>query len=168
MKNAVVLGLLTFVLGCSSDHLTSYPHGSFCSQNALTKQFCSKGAQPSSIAKLIFIGSEADVGRDIRVTVTDRQVFQTVWDSISNATEYGSFYACGWRTIEFYSEQNSGAPLATLLVFCGSNDNGNVYIEGMDPWKSGRGWLYVCKGLHGVVMKHLQEEYDRRHKDSTP
>lgn len=108
------------------------------------------------------------MGWDTKVVVTDKRVIKAVWNSILNATEYGALSACGWRTIEFYSKQNSNTPMARLRVYCGGYDKGNVYIEGMDPWESGKGWLYICDGLHGIVMKHLQEEYDRRQKDSIP
>jgi len=156
MKKFVLLVSLLFVLGCST--------------NGLIEDLYTRGAKPSSTAKLIFSGSDADYGQDTRVVITDRDVIDNVWHSILNSRPYGRFSACGYQTIEFYSTQDSNTPLETLRVHCGSIDSGDaVHIEGAGPFpwdssKGGRVGLYKCEGLHLLVLKYLKEEYERRHK----
>ena len=168
MKNLILLVLFSFVSGCYTNGVLEDSHTSDRSANALVKELYARGANPSSTSKLVFKGSEADVGPDIQVVVTDRHVIDAVWDSISNSTDDGRFSACGWRTIEFHSAHDSNTPLASLRVYCGGIDHGDAaYVEGTRPFqwdnaKGGRFGLYACKGLHEIVMKHLKEEYERR------
>ncbi len=156
MKRSSLLLLLLFVLGCSP--------------NGLVEDLYTRGATPSSTDELVFIGSEADVGPDIRVVITDRNVIDEVWHSILNSRNYGRYSACGYRTIEFYSIQDSNTPLATLRVYCGGieqDDPARVEGAGPFPWdssKGGRDGLYKCKGLDELVLKYLREEYEERNK----
>ncbi len=156
MKRSSLLVSLLFVLGCSA--------------NGLIEDLYTRGATPSSTDELVFIGSEADVGPDIRVVITDSNVIDEVWHSILNSKPYARFSACGYRTIEFYSIQDSNTSLATLRVYCGGIDHGDAaHVEGAGPFpwdssKGGRGGLYECEGLDELVMKYLREEYDERNK----
>lgn len=156
MKNFVLLVSLLFV--------SSY------SANGLIEDLYTRGATPSSTDYLVFIGSEADVGPDIRTVITDSNVIDDVWHSILNSKPYARFSACGYQTIEFYSTQDSNTPLKTLRVHCGSIDSGDaVHIEGAGPFpwdssKGGRVGLYKCEGLHLLVLKYLREEYEERNK----
>ena len=154
MNRFIILVLLLFVLGCSP--------------NGFVEDLYTRGAKPSSTDKLVFTGSEADFGPDIRVAITDRKVINTVWDSILNSKNYGRYSACGNRTIEFYSVYDCLNPLVTLKVMCGGLKHGSpVYIDGKAtfPWdasKDGRDGLYQCRGLDGLVLKYLKEEYEER------
>jgi len=156
MKKFVLLVSLLFVLGCST--------------NGLIEDLYTRGAKPSSTDHLVFIGSEADFGWDTQVVITDRKVIDEVWHSILNSKPYARFSACGVRTIEFYSIQDSNTPLATLRVYSGGIDHGDpACVEGAGPfpWDSSKGdrvGLYECEGLEELVMKYLKEEYERRHK----
>ena len=162
--------LFSIISGCSTSGLVEDSYTSSSSINGLVKNLHVRGVKPSSTAKLIFSGSEADVGPDIRVVITDRNVIDEVWHSILNSKPYARFSACGYRTIEFYSIQNSNTPLATLKVYCGGIEQGDAaHVEGAGPFpwdssKGGRVGLYECKGLDELVLKYLREEYEERNK----
>ena len=140
-----------------------------CFPNGLVEDLYTRGVKPSSTDKLVFIGSEADFGPDIRVAITDRKVIDAVWDSILNSKNYGRYSACGNRTIEFYSVHDGCLnPRATLKVMCGGLEHGSpVHLDGKAtfPWdasKGGRDGLYQCRGLDDLVLKYLKEEYEER------
>lgn len=170
MKNLILLVLFPIISGCSTSGLVEDSYTSSSSANGLIEDLYTRGAKPSSTDHLVFIGSEADFGWDTQVVITDRKVIDEVWHSILNSKPYARFSACGVRTIEFYSIQDSNTPLATLMVHCGGIDSGDaVHIEGAGPFpwdssKGGRVGLYKCEGLEELVMKYLKEEYERRHK----
>ncbi len=172
MKNLILLVLFSFICGCSTNGVVKDSHTSDRSANALVKELYARGAKPSSTSKLVFRGSEADFGYDTVVTVTDMSVIHTVWRSILRAEPYGRFSACGQRTIEFYSAQDSNVPVATLMVECGDCFGcDTLYVKGTGPFpwdsaKGGRVGLYRSKGLHELVMEYIGEEYERRQREA--
>lgn len=170
MKNLILLVLFAIISGCSTRGLVEDSYTSSSSTSGLVKDLYARGAMPSSTAKLVVTGSEADVGSDIQVVITDKDVIRRVWHSILNSKPYARFPACGVQKIEFYSKLDSSTPLATLTVHCGGIDSGDaVHVEGVGPFpwdssKGGRVGLYKCEGLHLLVLKYLREEYEERNE----
>lgn len=170
MKNLILLILFSIISGCSAGGFVEDPYTSDSSVNGLVKNLYARGAKPSSTAKLVFSGSDGDYGADIRIIITDREVIDKVWHSISNSKPYARFSFCGYQKIEFYSAQDSNTPLATLTVKCGGVDHGDAaYVEGTGPFtwdssKGGRVGVYECEGLNELILKYLKEEYERRQR----
>ena len=157
IKHLSLLVLSCFIAGCSG--------------NGLVKDLYSKGVKPSSTSRIVFIGSEADYGSNIQVTITDRHVIDAVWDSILNSKNYGKYSACGYRTVEFYCPDDSVNQKAVLKVMCGGMDSygSPACLVGKEPSsfdrsKGGRDGLYQCKGLDELILKYLKAEYEMQNK----
>ena len=155
----ILLMLALLISGCSANDSVD------CCGNGLVEDLYAKGATPSSTDELDFVGSEDDVGSDIRVAITDRKVIDDVWRLIQNSKPNTQPSVYAPRAIEFYSLQDLRTPLATLEVFRG--DGSHVRGLRRSYWDNSKGAValpFKCQGLNKFVMKYLRERYEERSK----
>jgi hypothetical protein len=134
-----------------------------CADNELLEDFEDHGVTLEEIARLRYVGSEADFGTTkVRVVVTDRQAIEAVWKLIEEAEPADAWYDSGYREIEFYTAEAAEKPAAVLRVnagdFCHIAGSPRYYYS-HDAHKM-RG-LFRCEGLHALIMKDLTAEHQR-------
>ena len=135
-----------------------------CAGNGLVRDLGAQGVEPRSTVRLVFAGSEADFGSDVRVNVVDRQVISEVWHSIQKAKPTGLWCACGYRKVEFHTSPKSLKPAATLMV----NATGASHVLESKRYRYDRTQMkmvgmFECSGLHDLIMNALKKEYARTH-----
>ncbi|MCD4699671.1 MAG: hypothetical protein K8R91_03750 [Phycisphaerae bacterium] len=137
-----------------------------CAQNGLVTDLAERGVEPSTTTMLRFVGSEADVGSNVKVVITDKEIIDKVWRSIKESTPTERWYASGYRKMEFYITDDSKEP--TAVVFINASDA--CHIEGAARYRydSEVGkmvGMYKCQDLNEFVMKYLKNEYRRIHAE---
>ncbi|MBL7153184.1 MAG: hypothetical protein ISS79_05670 [Phycisphaerae bacterium] len=138
-----------------------------CSANSLADRLKDRGVTPGTTAKLKFVGTEADFGPDVHVTIEDPEVIESVWIRIHSATPTEHWAASGFRKIEFYTSKKAKWVDATLML----NVTDAAFLDTefwhqFDSDRKGYYGLMRCPGLHKLVMRHLREEHERRKNSS--
>lgn len=122
-----------------------------CQQTSLVKKIKSHGINDQATGKIIIRGSEADVGPNINVVITEQFVIQKIWDKIYESRPTSIWYASGYRQVDFYKSSEDIKPLFTLLV----NESDASHIKGTTN-------RFRCPGLAAFASKMLLEEYKRQ------
>jgi len=110
-----------------------------------------QGITHHNTGKIVLTGSEADVGPNVKVEIEEQFLIQEIWDSIFQSRPYGVWCACGYRRADFYTYPDRD-PVATLWI----NETDTSHLDGQNKTR------FRCPKLHALVMKLLQEEYDKQ------
>lgn len=124
-----------------------------CASTSLVRQMEQEGITHHNTGKIVLTGSEADVGPDIRVEIEEQFLIQEIWDSIYQSRPHGLWYASGYRRADFHVDQDSEAAV-TLWI----NASDASHLDGQNETR------FRCPKLHALVMKLLQEQYEKQKK----
>jgi len=139
MMRSLPILLLVLICGCASP--------------SLVHQMQDRGITHHNTSKIVLIGSESDVGSDIKVEIGEAFLVQEIWDAIYQSRPHDLWYASGYRRADFYVDA-SGVSAGTLWI----NESDTAFLEGMEAHR------FRCPKLHERVMSLLQDELDRRKK----
>jgi hypothetical protein len=124
-----------------------------CFSPSLVGQMKQQGITYQNTGKIVLTGSEADVGPNVKVEIEEQFLIQEIWDSICLSRPYGVWYASGYRRADFYTFPDRD-PVATLWI----NASDASHLDGRSEAR------FRCPKIHALVMKLLQDEYDKNKK----
>ncbi len=124
-----------------------------CAPPSLVRQMKRHGIAHHNTGRIVLTGSEADVGSSIKVDIEEQFLIQEIWDTIYESRPHGLWYASGYRRADFYTYPD-GDPVVTLWI----NASDASHLDGQSETR------FRCPKLHALVMKRLQEEYDKQQK----
>ncbi len=125
-----------------------------CASPSLVRDMKQLGVTHQNTGKIVLTGSEADVGRNVKVEIEEPFLIQNIWDSIYQSRPHGLWHSSGYRRADFYIDPNAQDPSLTLWI----NASDASHLDGQNETR------FRCPKLHAFVMKLLQEEYEKRNE----
>ena len=146
MKRFVFLASLLVLTGCTSIP----PHPDL--RPELVKKLADKGVLDTNTRKIILVGSQGGFGSATQVIIKHDFLIQEIWDTIYQSRPYGSWAACGFRKILFYTDSQSATPTVEL----------SVNVTDRCHFKGAFDEAFRCPGINKILDPMLKKEYEKK------